>query len=276
MIRFTLILLVAFSAYLAQAQKDTSSKDIYNVNYKWEAPVAVAFLGGSYFGFRILDKHASYTAEDVAKLNIQSINSFDRPIASLNPTGFEQAQKRSDLFLNISIASPALLLLDKKVRHHWAEFATLLAMTHAVDNAIYFGAVISVRKARPLTYNPALPLDQKIGEAKSNSFFSGHVSFSATSTFFAAKFYTDCHNIKGIKRILIYTGAAIPPAFVGYYRMRAGKHFKSDVITGLIVGAASGIGIQALHKLSQKDKNLSFQPYYNQGYNGITMVYNIR
>jgi membrane-associated phospholipid phosphatase len=271
--RSTLLLFFLFVGHFVQAQNDSSSKDIYTVNYKWEVPVAVAFLGSSYFGFRVLDKHASYTAADVAKLNVQNINSFDRPIALLNPDGFALAQKRSDLLLNLSIASPALLLLDKKVRAHWADFITMLAVAHAVDNALYFGAVISIRKARPLTYNPALPLAEKIGEAKSNSFFSGHVSFSATSAFFAAKLYTDYHEIKGLKRILIYTGAAIPPALVGYYRMRAGKHFKSDVITGLIVGAASGIGIPALHQLSQKDKNLSFQPFYMQGYSGFTMAY---
>lgn len=276
MIRFTILTLILFVSSVARAQNDSSTQHFYKVNYKWEVPAAVTFLGASYFGFRVLDKHASFTEADIAKLNIQNINAFDRPIALLNPNGFERAQRSSDLLLNISIASPAILLLSKKVRSNWADFAALLALSHAVDNAIYFGAVISVRKARPLTYNPALPLENKIGEAKSNSFFSGHVSFSATSTFFAAKFYTDLHEIKGLKRILIYTGAAIPPALVGYYRMRAGKHFKTDVITGLLVGAASGIGIPALHKLAQKDKNLSFQPFYMQGYSGVTLSYAIR
>lgn len=258
------------------AQIDSNAKDdIYNVNYKWEVPAAVAFLGGSYFGFRVLDKHASFTAEDIAKLNPQNINAFDRPIALLNPDGFAKAQKNSDLFLNLAVASPVLLLLDKKVRHHWADFVTMMAVTHVADNALYFGAVMSTRRARPLTYNPALPLESKIGSAKSNSFFSGHVSFSATSTFFAAKIYTDYHQIKGWKRLLVYTGAAIPPAVVGYYRMRAGKHFKTDVMTGLIVGAASGIGVPALHRIAQKNKNLSFQAFYMQGYSGFSIAYHI-
>jgi membrane-associated phospholipid phosphatase len=270
-----LLLLALLLSNLTQAQTDSSFKSPYTVNYKWEVPAAAVFLSGSYFGFRILDKHASLTEADVAKLNIQNINAFDRPIATLNPDGFASAQKTSDLLLNICVASPALLLFDKKVRHDWADFVTLLAVSHAVDNAIYFGAVMSVRRARPLTYNPGLPMEEKTGEAKSNSFFSGHVSFSATSTFFAAKLLTDYHNIKGIKRLLIYTGAAIPPAIVGYYRMHAGKHFKTDVLIGLIIGGASGIGVPALHKLAQKDKNLSFQPFYYQGYSGFTLAYNI-
>lgn len=276
MARFILLLLIVLNSIFVNAQQDSTTTHVYKVNYKWEVPVVAAFLGSSYFGFRALDKHASFTAEDIARLDPQKINSFDRPIALLNPAGFSSAQKRSDILLNISIASPAILLLDKNIRKDWADFISILAMAHVVDNALYFGAVASVRKARPLTYNPALPLAEKIGEAKSNSFFSGHVSFSATSTFFAAKFYTDYHEIKGWKRLLIYTGAAIPPGLVGYYRMKAGKHFKTDVLTGLIVGATSGIGIPALHKLSQRDQNLSFQPFYMQGYSGFTMAYHIR
>lgn len=276
MSRLRLIALILLLSNAVQAQSDSSVHRLYHVRYQWEAPVAATFLASSYFGFRALDKYASFTEADIAKLNVQNINAFDRPIALLNPEGFASAQKKSDLLLNVCIASPAILLLDRKVRRDWADFATMLAMSHAVNNMLYFGAVVSIRRARPLTYNPALPLSEKVGDAKSNSFFSGHVSFSATSTFFAAKLYTDYHGITGLKRALIYTGAAIPPALVGYYRMRAGKHFKTDVITGLIVGAASGIGIPALHKLSQTNKDLAIQPFYMQGYSGVTLSYVIR
>jgi membrane-associated phospholipid phosphatase len=125
-----------------------------------------------------------------------------------------------------------------------------------------------------LTYNPEVSMPDRTGIGKSNAFFSGHTSWSATSTFLLVKMYTDYHQIKGWKRIALYTGAAVPPGMVGYYRMRAGKHFKTDVITGLLLGAACGIGIPELHRVKKKNTNLSLQPFFFQGASGLTISYN--
>jgi membrane-associated phospholipid phosphatase len=143
-------------------------------------------------------------------------------------------------------------------------------MTHAADNAVYFGAGFTVRRPRPLTYNPLVPTSEKTGTGKSNSFFSGHTSFSSAATFFMAKVYTDYHHIRGWNRILAYTIAAVPPALVGYYRMRAGKHFKTDVMLGFLVGATSGIIVPELHRNKEKKNALTMIPYYSEGSGGIT------
>jgi membrane-associated phospholipid phosphatase len=173
------------------------------------------------------------------------------------------------MFLNIAILSPLVLALDKQVRKDWLNLTTMFLVTHSVNNALYFAGAYSVRRYRPLTYSPGLPLDQKIGDAKTNSFFSGHVSFSATSTFFAAKVYTDYHHIRGGKRLLFYSAAAVPPLLVGYFRMQAGKHFRTDVGLGLLVGAASGILVPELHR--KKNKHIAIEPLYIGGYSGLTL-----
>jgi membrane-associated phospholipid phosphatase len=256
------------------AQKDSTYKSPYKVNLKWEIPASASFISVSYFGFRELDRISSFSEKDVAALNPQSVNAFDRPVIFNNAGFFEQAQKKSDLFLNISIASPIVLALSPEVRRDWLSLITLFAVTHTVDNAIYFATAYSVRRARPLTYSPDLDMSQKTGQAKSNSFFSGHVSFSSTSTFFLVKVFTDYYDIKGIKRVLLYTGASIPPALVGYYRMQAGKHFKTDVMVGLLVGGACGIIIPELHKY--KIKNLSLLPFSDRYGKGLTLSYQFR
>jgi len=258
------------------AQSDTSYLKVYKTNPKLEIPGPIIFFCGSYFGFKALDNIASLTEAEVKNLNPETINSFDRPVAFYNPAEFLSAQQTSDLFMNIFVASPALLLINKRIRHDWKDFASMFLMTHATGNVIYFASAFSVRRARPLTFNPAVPLADKIGDNKTNSFFSGHTAWTAMSTFFITKVYTDYHQIKGIKRILIYTGAAIPPGLVGYYRMEAGKHFKSDVITGLLIGAACGIGVPELHRIKEKNRNFSMRPFFMQGANGISLSYNIK
>jgi membrane-associated phospholipid phosphatase len=74
----------------------------------------------------------------------------------------------------------------------------------------------------------------------------------------------------------LYTGAAVPPAIVGYYRLEAGKHFKTDVITGLVVGALCGIIVPEFHRNKNKIQNLSVSPFMMQGANGISLTYHIK
>ena len=246
-------------------------EDVYDVNFKWELPTSVAFLSASYFGFRELDRYSSLNISDVTALDPNSVNSFDRPVIFNDPSYYDRAHELSDIALNISVGSPIVLLLDRNVRKDWKEVSNMFLMAHTVDNALYFATTFTVRRARPLTYVSNYEIGKRTGDAKSNSFFSGHVSFSATSTFFAAKVYTDYHQIKSWKRLLIYAGAAIPPSIVGYYRMKAGKHFRTDVIVGLLVGAASGIIVPELHRNKYKNAKLSFQPFNFQNYKGVTL-----
>ncbi len=249
---------------------------VYKMHLKYELSGSAALVVGSYFGFRALDRTATMTAEEVARLNVKNINSFDRPVTTMNPANFDRAQARSDFFLNFSIASPVLLMLDKKMRKDWLDLLTLYAVSHAADNAVYFAAAFSVRRARPFTYISEIPMELRTGEAKSNSFFSGHVSFAATSTFFFAKVLTDYHHIRGWQRIAIYTAAAIPPAMVGYYRMQSARHFRTDVLLGLLIGGTSGIAIPELHRITKKHENISMLPYFAPGgVSGLTLNFRL-
>ncbi len=272
--RFLLLLLLCSTQLVATAQKDSLKKQVYNVNLKYELTGSLVFMTASYFGFRQLDKLANFNEADLAKLNINNINAFDRPVASYDPAKFYRAQTRSDFFLNFSIATPVVLALDKRIRRDWLDIVTLFLATHAVDNAIYFGAAYSIRRARPFTYNTDIPVVERVGVAKSNSFFSGHVSFSATSTFFLVKVFTDYHQIKGWKRLALYTAAAVPPSLVGYYRIQAARHFRTDVLLGLVIGASTGIVIPELHRKVKNMDRISLQPYFSPtGAGGFTAYY---
>jgi membrane-associated phospholipid phosphatase len=253
------------------SQSDSIRKKVYNVKWKYELPASTVFLIGSSFGFKELDKVSSFKPEDVVNLNPNDVNSFDRSVIFQDPKGFAAAHKTSNHYLNFSVLSPIILALDKDIRRDWLDLISLYLVSHSIDNTIYFAAAFPVRRARPLTYNPDLPVEDKIGRAKSNSFFSGHVSFSATSTFFLVKVFTDYHEIKGWKRIALYGAASIPPAMVGYYRVKAGRHFKTDVMLGYLIGATSGIVVPEMHRRKKKENAWSLTPFYNNDYSGVTL-----
>ena len=54
--------------------------------------------------------------------------------------------------------------------------------------------------------------------------------------------------------------AAALPALTGYLRIRAGRHYPSDVLVGYLVGGAVGYLIPTLHKKKPKGKSLSIAP----------------
>jgi membrane-associated phospholipid phosphatase len=255
------------------AKGDSLDSKVYRTNPKLEIPIFLVVIGGASFGFKAVDKLASLDETSVAKLDPATINSFDRPVAYYNPQNFEQAQKTSDLLLPLFVASPVCLLLDKNIRGDWQDYVSIVFAAHGADNVMYFSSVLSVRRPRPLAFNPATPIQDKIGDNKTNSFFSGHVTWTATSTFLMAKVYSDYYKIKGLRRILLYAAASVPPAVMGYYRMEAGKHFPSDVLTGFVVGAATGILVPALHANRTRPPQFSFRPFSMNDTSGVTLIY---
>ncbi|MBV9989576.1 MAG: phosphatase PAP2 family protein [Chitinophagaceae bacterium] len=244
---------------------------VYNMHPKYQLPLAAAAVVGSSMAFKALDENARLTPSDALKLNPNDINSFDRPTALRNPSGFPAAASAGDFFLNFSVASPVLLALDKHTRKDWVDLLTLYMASQAFDNMLYFGAILAVRRPRPLAYNPYLDSVARSGVGMTKSFFSGHVSFSATATFFAVKVFTDYHDIKGWPRIGLYTLAAIPPLLTGYFRIQSGRHFKTDVIVGMIAGSTSGILVPELFKRKARDARVSFAPYYVPQGGGLSL-----
>lgn len=87
---------------------------------------------------------------------------------------------------------------------------------------------------------------------------------------FAAKVFSDYLSSKTAKA-LIWTAAAVYPAAVGYLRRDSAHHFRTDVITGYIVGALIGCGIPLLHKTIYKD--LSVHPVISPNQVSLALRY---
>ena len=73
---------------------------------------------------------------------------------------------------------------------------------------------------------------------------------------------------------MLYTAAAVPPLTVGYFRVESGRHFKTDVITGFIAGATSGILVPEFFRNKNKPagNTVSFTPYYVPDGGGVSMT----
>lgn len=183
--------------------------------------------------------------EEIGVLEIDKLFGFDRYSTRYYS---HRAHQLSNATALTSIAFPFALLLDKDNRVHSKELL-LITLEGAVINAglINFTKAL-VRRPRPFVYNGSAPLELKMRQEARYSFFSGHTAVSSYFTFAGAQMYSDIYPDSRHKTV-VWTSAAVLPLLTGFGRMRAGKHFTSDVLVGYGVGAVLGILIPRLHRI---------------------------
>ena len=265
-----LIVLLSLSLNTWSQRADSLDQKIYNVRAVIDIPITVAAFGLNYWGLRILEKKTNLDSMTIVSLDANNINTFDRWATQQDAAYAERAQRISDFGMYGSFALPLLFLIDKKTRKDWAPLFLLYLETEAIVGNFYSWGAAHIDRIRPLVYHPDIPWGQKTGGGTQTSFYSGHASSTAAACFFVAKVFSDYHPEWGNKKYLLFGAAAIPPIFVGYYRIKGMKHFPTDVITGFIVGTTTGILVPHLHK--NKNANLAIVPVATGRFNGFAMT----
>lgn len=135
-------------------------------------------------------------------------------------------------------------------------YAEAISMNWAVTNLVK----IAVRRPRPQAYIDAEahkgdPTYSNSDTDSSLSFFSGHSSttatIAATATYLA--FLRSPHSAR--PWVTLGVGTALT-SFVAVERVRAGKHFPTDVIAGGIAGAGIGVLVTHLHRTDPKERRI--------------------
>lgn len=108
-----------------------------------------------------------------------------------------------------------------------------------------------VRRPRPYLYNASVPESAYHPGEDAVSFWSGHTANMAAVTFSTANLVQRSDASRGLKTAT-WIGAALAPAAMGYLRVRAGRHFPTDVLTGYLVGAAVGFAVPYFHRSSAR------------------------
>ncbi len=265
-----LIILLSITLNAWPQETDSLDRDVYNIRAVVDIPITVAAFATNYWGLRILERKKPLDSLTIVNLDINHINAFDRCATQQDADYAPTAGKISDYGMYATFALPLLFLADREVRKDWAPLFLLYLETEAIVGNFYsWGAAIYVDRIRPLVYHPEIPWGQKVGGGTKTSFYSGHTSSSAAACFFVAKVFSDYHPEWGNKKYFAYAAAAIPPIFIGYYRIKAMKHFPTDVITGFIIGTTTGILVPHLHK--RKMANMAIVPVAGR-FNGLAMT----
>jgi len=227
-------------------------KPPYTKKFVKELPFLAASTGMLAIGLTVsaLNKTEPYTEEQLnsGTPDINDINKLDRGSAkNWSPS----IATTSDAVLLTVTVLPALFLSE----HHTGRDIKTLFIMYVEVFTFNFGltelAKSTVNRPRPYVYNEDVSMGTRTGKSSRESFFSGHTSQTAAASFYFAKVITDYHpTLKRGLKIGLWAFAITVPALNGTFRVLAGKHFPTDVMTGYVVGAATGWLIPQLHRTS--------------------------
>ena len=175
--RICLILVWQLFIFSASCQPFTSP---YKLSLAVDIPIStnsVALLGTSYLIGKTWDVPSK---QSIAFLNRDSINKFDRGATRQNS---KMAGYLSDFTIYAAVALPLLQLINKNSRKDFGKVATISAETFTVNLAFTELFKETIRRKRPLLYNPDIPVDKKWKKDNFNSFYSGHTSTVSAMSF---------------------------------------------------------------------------------------------
>jgi membrane-associated phospholipid phosphatase len=265
------IFLLLFICSLFAQGGDSLNHKVYKVNLRFDIPFTAVATGTSLWGFATVNNKPPLDSLTIIALDANDINKFDRSATWQDAEFAPTARRLSDVTLVLSNMLPFMLMFDESIRQDWGDVLLLYLETQAIVGNLYsWGCVVHVDRIRPLVYNEDVPWEERSGTRTKNAFYSGHTSMSASASFFAAKVYCDYHPELKNKKYLVYSLALVLPVTTGLLRYKGMKHFPTDVLTGLVVGASAGILVPHLHKRTRS--NLSIVPFAGP-VNGLAMSY---
>ncbi|MDX2286031.1 MAG: phosphatase PAP2 family protein [Bacteroidia bacterium] len=196
---------------------------------------AGTFALGHYSASRV----QPFTPAELAALDPARVPAWDRVATRYwSP----RASKASDYLLLGAGLLPFSLLALPEARQEWKAVALITLNAGLLNDGVTHLVKSAARRPRPYAYQtgplPGLAEAQASADTRL-SFFSGHTSFTATASFCAASMFDDLCP-KSPARPWVWAGAAVVPAVAGFLRVRAGKHYPSDVVAGYAAGALIG------------------------------------
>lgn len=225
------------------SQDSLKRQSIYKYRLGVDIPIGLITLGTGATSLILHKKKKPLTFEELSNLKPTDVNKFDRYAIYQHSRPSAIA---SDVFQYTAMVSPALLFIDKDIRKDWNTVLPIWMETFAITSTLTMFTKELAKRNRPYIYSDNGNGNKYSKDARS-SFWSGHTSITAASTYFIAMVYSDYHPHSRWKP-LVWTGAAILPALTGLTRVKAGKHYWTDVITGYAVGALVGTLTPFLHR----------------------------
>jgi hypothetical protein len=233
-----LLLLLACKGTAIFSQKPAG----YQINKTRDALMASASLGAFGACYYFQTKVPSLSPYQVSQLDPSVIPSYDRiAVHQYDVT----ARKLSNILIYSTFLARVGIFYTKKKPNNMIAIGVVGYQSIFLSQALAAGAKLTLRN-RPFMYNPDAPLDLKTETDARFSFFSAHTTTVSTICFTTALAYQVYFPDSRYKK-WIWASAITLPALEGYLRVKAGKHYPSDVVTGYLIGLGSSYLMHKLH-----------------------------
>jgi membrane-associated phospholipid phosphatase len=159
------------------------------------------------------------------------------------------AAKMADGLLVVTSVAPVLLQVPRGLNEDTGR--RLLLYSEAVSASLFLNGLAKylVQRPRPYNYHP----DQRVrdyaeaeGDDSHLSFYSGHASTAFAAAVAGSYLFSLAPTDDRAKAAVWLFQLTLATATSGL-RVRAGKHFYSDVVIGAVAGSATGLLVPALH-----------------------------
>ena len=251
-----MLIISAWPAFAAEFPYELKYTDIF-------------LLPGSY----CLNEYSGTLMGDIPQIYRNNIGTYDRkdvlPIDRCATYYLSEGwDNTSDISRNMILYASPLVFVPQALDLNFKNMITLGTMyleVYYLTKGFTYIVKSTSQRTRPYMYNSSLSEDERLQIAadtwsENGSFFSGHTSAAFASAVFISKTYTDIYG-ESVWSDLIWGGTLTLAGITAYSRVRAGKHYPSDVIAGAITGAAIGYFIPELHKKTKdKDYSITIMP----------------
>lgn len=255
-----------FFLFLLSVTCQAQNVKTYQLSLKKEASIGATCLILGVTDQILSNKLKPLSESEILELDRLNVPFFDRSAINHFST---KAKDLSDVFEYGVFIVPAALMISQKGRAEAKEIGAMYFEAFSVNVFSTQFVKFITKRNRPFIYNESIDLSTKMTTNGRKSFYSGHVSHTATLSIFTAKVFSDLYPDSKWKTAVWATAFAIPVT-TGYLRYKSGQHFPSDITVGLVVGSLIGYFVPEIHRLKESiPKNVDIQSINS----GLSLTY---
>jgi len=167
--------------------------------------------------------------------------------ASVRENCSPAAVELSNVTVALTLSAPVFAELARGLDYRLLNAGVVYGETLSANLALNSLVKVLVARPRPYTYGPGAHDASLDAPAERNlSFYSGHASTAFASAVAGSYLFAEGARDEG-SRIAFWATEFTLAAATANLRVRAGKHYYSDVLVGALVGVGFGIGMPLLH-----------------------------
>ncbi len=198
-------------------------------------------------------------AAELETLDTSILLPLDRISLQVPVAHWERSRRWSDTLLRATVAIPFLLMCFRLVRRTIPTWLADYVWGHALTYTIYTFSPLGpafVDKYRPIVYRSEAPPGLRLSGNNRNSQYSGHTGNAAFGAVFTSILVRRLFPDSPISAQVAFPATALG---VGLLRIRAQKHFPTDVFFALAVGTVIAAVAASQVAVARPDYCTSFQ-----------------